>query len=305
MKYYFCIDIGGTDIKGGVIDQNYKVLYQDKMKTSSIKQHGTLGKTLKFFIECMAEKSNYSTKCMSGIGIGCPGLIDGSSGTIKYSACLNLSNYPLTKELKKYFNVPVKLANDAELACLAEKNIGAAKKYSTFVMLTLGTGIGSGIVINGKSVRESSPFACEIGHNLVAGSKKTFEQLASTKALVEQTKQAMKENQNSKLWKTYKPETVDGQAVFEYKNIDSTAKRVFDNFIETLGLGIVNICNTLCPQVIVIGGAISAQGSALIEPLEDYVNSKIFTKNIINKIKIVPAKFQNGAGILGARCLFE
>ena len=173
-------------------------------------------------------------------------------------------------------------------------------------MLTLGTGIGSGLIINGTPIRSHLPFACELGHiKITASDDESFEKLASTKALVNQTRQAMEFNLNSKMWTKYNLETVCGKTVFEFKDSDETASEVFKTYISHLGTGITNIYNIFTPEIIIIGGGVSKQGKALIAPLTEYVNERIFTKNINNKVKIVPAKYLNDAGILGARCLFN
>lgn len=305
-KYYYCIDVGGTDIKSGIVDESHNILFTSKTPTNSYFKSESLSNTLINIIKDLETQSNLDFQKSSGLGIGLPGLIDDNTGVIKFINCLKLKNYNIKKALKSFTNVPVKLANDAECATLAELKIGAGKNYNNIAMLTLGTGIGSGIAINGKTLRSNMPFACELGHiKITENEEESFEKLASTKALVNQTRQAMEFNLNSKMWEKYNLETVCGQTIFEYKDIDETAKNVFQNYINHLGTGIVNIYNIFTPEAIIIGGGISKQGNNLIKPLTEYVNARIFTRNIGDKVKIIPAKFMNDAGILGARCLFD
>jgi len=304
--YYFCFDIGGTDIKGGILDEHNNILYQDKIETQKSIQQSTLADVLLNFANQLAKTANVTVENCSGFGIGIPGLIDGNLGVIKYSACLNLKDYPLAKELKKHIKVPIKIANDAELATLAEMYYGNGKNRSSFALLTIGTGIGCGIVIKGVSIRQINPFACEFGHNFASFSNDVeYEQIASTKALILQTKEAMKQNKNSKMWTKYNLDSVCGETIFEFKDADETARQVFENYIKNLGDGIVNLYNTFAPQVIILGGGISAQKSKLTAPLETYVNKHIFTKNISNKVHITTSKFLNGAGLVGVKCLFN
>lgn len=305
-KYYYCIDVGGTDIKAGVVDAKNNILKTSKTPTKTYFEKTSLAETLFDILKSLEEATGLPINKASGIGIGLPGLVDDNAGVIKYINSLKIKNYNIKEDLKKYTPVPVRLANDAELATLAEFKLGAGKGFNNLAMLTLGTGIGCGLIIDGKPLRSCLPFACELGHiKITQDENESFERLASTKALVNQTKEAMENNTSSKMWQTYTPETVSGKTVFEYKDTDQTAKDVFERYIRFLGTGVVTVYNIFTPEVIVIGGGVSGQKSALIKPLTEYVNSHIFTKNIGQKVKIISAKFMNDAGILGARCLFN
>ena len=305
-KYYYCIDVGGTDIKAGIVDSENNIIARSKTPTKTYFEKSSLAETLFEIMKELENTTNLAVDKASGIGIGLPGLVDDNAGIIKYINSLKIKNYNIKEDMKKYTVVPVRLANDAELATLAEFKLGAGKGHNNLAMLTIGTGIGSGIIVDGKPLRSSMPFACELGPiSITQDENESFERLASTKALVNQTREAMENNTSSKMWQTYTPETVSGRTVFEYKDIDQTAKDVFERYIRFLGTGVVTVYNIFTPEVIVIGGGVSGQKSALIKPLTEYVNSHIFTKNIGQKVKIISAKFMNDAGILGARCLFN
>lgn len=305
-KYYYCIDVGGTDIKAGIVDDKNNIITRSKTPTKTFFEKTSLAETLFEIMKNLESSTGLLVNKASGIGIGLPGLVDDSAGIIKYINSLKIKNYNIREDFKKYTSVPVRLANDAELATLAEFRLGAGKGYNNLAMLTLGTGIGSGIIVDGKPLRSSMPFACELGHiSITQDENESFERLASTKALVNQTREAMENNTSSKMWQTYTPETVSGKTVFEYKDIDKTANDVFERYIRFLGTGVVTVYNIFTPEVIIIGGGVSGQKSALIKPLTEYVNSHIFTRNIGQKVKIISAKFMNDAGILGARCLFN
>ena len=304
-KYYFCIDVGGTEIKGGVIDEDFSVLYNNKIKTQKSSDGKDLEESICKMISLLETETKLSAKTAQGIGIGFPGLVDGKSGELKFIPSLDLREYNIAKGLKKTFGVPVKIANDAELALLAEQTLGAGKGYKNFILLTLGTGVGSGLVINGKTLRSVIPYSCEFGHNFVDKFENCLDKTVSTSALISQTQSSMKKNPNSKMWNSYNLENVSGKTVFDYKDVDNTAKQVFDNYIKNLGTQIVGLCNVFCPEIIVIGGGISSQGENLTKPLEDFVNENLFVKIIGKQIKITSAKFLNNAGIIGARCLFK
>lgn len=305
-NYYFCIDVGGTETKGGIIDQDCNIVCQDKISSADIRKNGTLAETIFELAKLLEIKSGLSIEKSQGIGIGLPGLVDSPNGIVKYMSNLNIKDYDIAGKLKKFIKVPVKIANDAETALIAEQKLGAGQDYNNFVMVTLGTGVGSGIVIDGKPLRSHLPFSCEIGHNyLDKHCEADIDTTASTRALVNQTKQAMESHPESKMWTKYTLDTVDGRTVFEFKDTDKVAKEVFENFIQTLGTCLLNLCNVVTPEAIIVGGGISKQNKNLTTPLENFINNHMFLKNINYKVKVIPAKFLNDAGILGARCLFD
>ncbi len=304
-RYFYCLDVGGTEIKGSIVDENYSIICSDKICSNHIKSNDDLKQSILKIIDILQESSNLEISKSSGLGIALPGLVDGNIGIIKHLSNLNVNNYNIVEILQKELGVDVKIANDAELALIAEHKLGAGKDYNNFALLTLGTGVGLGLVVNGINLRSVLPYAAEYGHNLVNSDNVELEWVCSTKALNEQIKQAMSENPNSKMWSKYNLENANGRTVFEFKDEDDTAKLVFDNYISNLGQAIVNLVNVFTPEVILIGGGISKQGKNLTQPLENFVNSKTLISNIGLKTKIIPAKFLNEAGMIGARCLFK
>lgn len=309
-KFYFCFDVGGTDIKAGIINHNGNVICKDKIPTKESLKTNNLGKAIVDFASRLANENGYKFSKASGIGVGLPGLVDSKNGILKYAGNLKIKDYNIIEDIKNYTSLPVKIANDADLCALAELKNGVGQNYNSFVMIAVGTGIGAGIVIDGKII--PCNFSGELGHMKMTNNKNTkchcgeygcYETLASTKALIAQTKEAMKENPKSKMWTAYNLETVNGKTAFEFSN-DATAKKVLNNFIKNLGDGIVNIVNVITPEVIILSGAISNQKDKLIAPLEEYVNKHIFARLADFKIKIIPATKTSDAGIIGARYLF-
>lgn len=312
-EYYYCIDIGGTTIKGGIVSEDNQILFQDKVSTKPIPDTNYLADSILDLIEILEEKSGYPIIESEGLGIGSPGMIDSPSGVICFAGNLKLKDYNLVEALKEYITVPIKIANDADIATLAEKMIGAGKNYKNFVMLTIGTGIGSGIVLNDKLYSWHVPYSGEIGHMKISdsgikcscGETNCYEALASTKALVRMTKEAMEKNPDSKMWKKYNLSSANGKTVFEFKDTDAVAKQVFDEYIKNLGNGIVNLVNILFPEAIIIGGAISNQKDELIAPLKKYVDEHIYAKHINYKANIITAELTGDAGIIGGKFLFD
>ena len=314
-KYYYAIDVGGTSTKGGIVDEKNNLLFRESIATDVSPQNNSLAGCILNLIKKLETVSNMPINGAAGLGIGIPGEIDPRIGKVCVSNNLGLHNYMIVDELKKYLNIPIKIANDANLAALGEFKNGAAKEFKTFVMLTLGTGIGGEFFVEGKPYSHISPFSGEFGHiKIFGGSNKKcacgeydcYELYGSTRALNNMLKEAMLKNKDSKMWQTYNENTVNGKAAFEYLNIDKTATDVFEKFIEYLGTGVVSIVNLLMPEAIVIGGSISDQQQNLTKPLADYVHSHIYAKNIPEcKIKIVPASLGANAGIIGAKNLFD
>ena len=314
-NYYYAIDVGGTTTKGGIIDENNKILFKEIIKTDLKQYNNSLSQCILQLIKNLEKSSNLKIDNALGLGIGIPGEIDTQNGIIAVSRNLDLINVKIVAELKKHLNLPIKIINDASAAALGEFKTGAAKKYKNFVMLTLGTGIGGELFVNGEPLSSISPFSGEFGHIKTCGgtNKKCacgeidcFELYGSTRALTNQTRDAMINNPKSKMWETYNDKNVNGRTVFEYLNKDKTADEVFKNYINYLGTGIVSIINLVMPEAIIIGGSISNEKHKLTIPLEKFVNEHIYAKTIPScHVKIIPAKLGSNAGIIGAKNLFD
>ncbi len=311
-EFYFSIDVGGTDIKGGVVTADGKILTSTKIPTDARSFKFDLATSIIALINKLETISGYKLKDSLGLGIALPGLIDNKRGILRHSGNLRLVNYPLLSKLEKVIDVPIKIENDADVATLAELHFGAGKQYSNFVMVTVGTGIGGGAVIGGKALSSFCNYSCEIGHMKVTDEKvlctcgKTgcFEAMASARALTIMLKDALCENQESKILKDFTLSEVTAKTVFDYLGKDKVADKVFDEYITNLGNGIVNLVNIFAPEAIVLGGAISAQKNVLTKPLEKYVNKNIYAAGAGKEVKIITAKETGNAGILGAMCLF-
>lgn len=312
-KYYYCVDVGGTSIKAGIVDKDNNIIHKGFVKTIVSSHPDFLSESILKLIASLEEKSNLPISKAAGLGIGVPGLIDSENGLIRYSGNLKLKNYPLKQTLESKLNIPIKVSNDASVALLAELFAGAGRNYKNFIMLTLGTGIGGGIVIGGRPLSEFSNFCCEVGHMKVTSKKLSctcgdygcFEALASTKALTTLTASAMKKNPDSLMWQSCTPETASGKTVFEFLDKDKTAQDVFNEYIENLGTGIVSLYNIFNPEAIIIGGAISQKKHILIDPLKKYVDSRIFVQNADIKSNIIIAEMTGDAGIVGGKFLFR
>lgn len=303
MSVILGIDIGGTFVKGLALKDGQSV-FECEIPTQS-------GEKLAECVISIAEKlisgSGVTLSDIAGVGVCCPGVID-EDGAIVRADNLKLKNYPLKSLLEQKLSLPVKVCNDANAAALGEAKFGAGKGYSDSVLVTLGTGVGGGIVLGGKLFEGNKKAGAEIGHMVIArggrrcscGRLGCFEAYCSARALTAKTKEVMRRNKSSKMWDYAE---VDGRTAFECQNADPSAKKVVDWYLKHLACGVANIANIFRPQVIMIGGGVAAQGENLIKPLQTLVNKEIFAADYA-PVEIKCASLGNRAGSFGAAALF-
>ena len=307
------IDIGGTSIKGAAVDSNGRVY--EKFSLPFIKGEPgeitirKLAETVKEYIGAQKLENK-----IVGIGIGCPGTLDVEKGIVNYSNNLCWNELHVADIFKEILPYPVRLTNDANAASLGEAKFGAGKSYETIIMLTLGTGVGGGIIINGKLFEGNEGKGGELGHTVIVvdgepctcGRKGCFEAYASATALIRETKKAMLSNKRSLMWKiSPEIELVGGRVVFEAAaQGDKSAKKVLDNYIKYLGEGILNYCNIFRPNVIVLSGGIANAGAALFDPLNEYIKERNYGYKATPEVKVVPAELGYDSGKIGAAALF-
>lgn len=312
LKKFIGIDIGGMTIKGMVICSDGKVLSEESIETGSEYGGDTVCRNIVTLINKMIRNTGGLKSDFKGVGIGCPGLIDSKRGTVVFAGNLNLRYYPLASSVSDSVGLPVKITNDANAAALGEAKFGAGKKYGDSLLVTLGTGVGGGIVIDGKLFEGGKSAGAEIGHTVIVenglpctcGRLGCFERYASARALMEQTKEAMKKDRNSKMWNSYSLETVSGKTPFEYADTDTAAKAVVDNYIKYLACGIVNIANVFRPEAVMLGGGVSEQGERLTLPLQKLIDKQIFAGTDYAPVKVVKASLGSKAGAYGAAALW-
>ena len=311
-KYYLGIDLGGTFIKGGITDDTGRILVQDKIPTEREKGGDVVAENIAKLSKSLLEKANMTASDIVGIGVGVPGMIDSARGEVVYSNNFGWEHFMLADKVKALMNLPVRIANDANVAALGETKFGCGKEYNSTVMLTLGTGVGGGIVIDGKLVEGNRSAGAELGHSVIVaggeqctcGRKGCLETYASATALIRDTKRAMLADKDSKMWECGSLENVTGKTAFDYKDCDASAKAVVDNYIEKLGVGITNFANTLRPDAVILGGGVCAQGDNLIKPLATFLEKEIYAGDKGPSVKILIATLENSAGILGASALW-
>jgi predicted NBD/HSP70 family sugar kinase len=285
MKKYISIDIGGTAIKYGLITEEGEILNRSERKTEAAKGGPSI---LEKAVEIVENFSKTEEIC--GICISTAGMVDTKKGEIFYSAPL-IPNYAGTKfkeTMEQKFGIPCEVENDVNCAGLAESVSGAAKGSSVSLMLTVGTGIGGCVVINGEVFRGFSNSACEVGYMHMAGSD--FQTLGAASILTRKVAE----------WKNEPEEIWNGYHIFEEaKKGDELCIRAVDEMADVLGEGIANICYVINPEVVVLGGGIMAQEEYLRGRIETAVK-RYLIPGIASQTKIAFAKHRNDAGMLGA-----
>ncbi len=311
--YYVGVDIGGTTIKTGVVDKTGNIVCKSAIKTEKIspeKQMEKVGEQ----ITKLLHSSNLSFDDVLGIGVGCPGAINGKKGIVGYSSNLKWTDFHLKETLEKITGKNVRVANDADAATLGEVIFGVAKDYNVVIMLTLGTGVGGGIVIDKKLYEGTNGMVSELGHITLrsngipcgCGRRGCFEQYASATALIRITKQAMLKNRESSMWQVASNsiDNVDGRTAFICaKQGDKTAKRVVTKYVSYLAEGCLDYCNIFRPDAIVFGGGISKEGKYLTDKVVSYLEKYEYGYKGTPKTAILTAALKNDAGIIGAASL--
>ncbi|MBQ8876067.1 MAG: ROK family protein [Clostridia bacterium] len=310
-KYYVGIDLGGTFIKGGIVDDLGNIIYEDKAPTESDKGAEQVAENIAALVKKLLAKVGLGTDDVEGIGMGVPGMIDSKNGNVIYSNNLAWKDFAIGPKVAALTGLRVKIANDANVAALGEVKFGVAKGYENAILLTLGTGVGGGIVVDGKLVEGNKSAGAELGHAVIVaggeqctcGRKGCLEAYASATAIIRDTKRAMEANPNSKMWEIGALDKVTGKTAFDYKDVDEYAKAVVDRYIANLACGITNFANIFRPEVVILGGGVCAQGDELVKPLQVQLNKELFAGELGPQVPIVIAQLGNSAGLLGGAAL--
>ena len=311
--YYIGIDVGGTNLAAGLVDENYKIVYRKSEPTDRNVNVEQMVEVLTNLAESMMLGAGIRKEEVKSIGLGVPGIANLKTGHIQNVTNLPFCQGELCNGLKKKIGIEVYFDNDANAAAWGEYLL-CENKPNSFVMVTLGTGIGCGIVLNGKLFRGANYEAGEIGHMTVkyngrpcpCGRKGCLELYASAKALVEQAKKKMQKKENSILWQLCNNniEEMDGRKFFEaVRKEDECALKVRKRFVKYLGEGLLDLINILQPEVICIGGGISKASDLFLPQVQKWMAEKVYSGDFVQNTKLTAAKLGNDAGIIGAAML--
>lgn len=318
MAYYIGVDVGGTNIACGIVNEECGIIARSKVKTNGSGRSGTpvyeeVLEEIKNAVRVACGEAGIAPSDAHSIGIGCPGTCNSESGVVEYSNNLGFLNVPLKADVEKEFGIPVYLENDANAAAFGEFVAGAAKGTNSAVVITLGTGVGSGIVIDGKIYRGANFAGGEIGHTVIVvdgqpcscGRRGCFEAYSSATGLVKMTARASELNPDSIMARII---AEDGKisARTAYKAMkagDLVGKSVTEQYVKYLSCGIANVINTFQPDILCIGGGVCNEGDTLLTPLKAVVAEQIYSKNSAKNTEIVICSLGNDAGIIGAAML--
>jgi len=311
--YYIGIDIGGMTIKGGLVNEEGQILLKKTIPTNVKETGDAIAYDIIDLIKDIIKDYNLTTNDISGIGLGSPGSNYDEKGIIRYSCNIPFDRTPIVKMVQNEVGVSnVKLSNDANCAVLAETKFGAAKGCSNTFLVTLGTGVGTGFIVDGKLITGNKSAGAEGGHIFIniggkecgCGKKGHYEAYASATALMNQIEDACKKNPDSLLNKKLQERGLGVRIAFEAMDEGCpVAKKVINRYIKYIEIGLVSLANIFFPEVIILGGGVSNAGDVLIKPIQRYISKNVYGAKYSPKIKVVAAKLKNDAGIIGAACL--
>lgn len=314
--YRLGIDLGGTNIVAGVVDKKYKIVAKSSCKTAVPRPESEICDSMAEVAKKAVEKAKITMDDIESVGIGVPGAVNPKTGVIEYSANLFFHNWEVVEMMEERLGKKVHIENDANAAALGEYLAGSAKGTKNAVAITLGTGVGGGIIIDGKIYSGSNFAGAELGHMVIVkdgkecacGRRGCWETYASATGLIALTKQRIL---SEKLEFSYMLKLCDGDinkvngrtAFDAMRDGDPTAKAVVEEYISYLSCGLVNIINIFQPDVLCIGGGISNEGENLLGPVRSYVERERYTKHNDKQTVICKCTLGNDAGIIGAAYL--
>ncbi len=311
MGYRLGIDFGGTDIKAGVVNENFEIICKGSVPTRPDHDFEKVVADMARLAYDVADKAGIPFDEITCIGIGTPSYVHPVTKRLVFSNNTGWVNVPLFDELRKHIPRPISVGNDANCAIIGEAIAGAAKKYDNVVLLTLGTGVGGGVILNRKLFAGADSMGAELGHTpfriggeaCTCGMYGCFEAYASVSALIRQTKAAMAEHPESLMieYTEAKNGRVTGRTAFDCaRQGDETAQQVVDTYIDYVAHGIGGFINIFRPDIVLIGGGISNEGEYLLRPINEKLPAYVLSYKHIGAPPVIAATLGNDAGIIGA-----
>lgn len=314
--YYIGIDLGGTNIAAGLVNNRIEIVRKASIPTGAQRASEEIVKDMAQLCFSLLKEEGLSTEDLAYIGIATPGIANSETGCVEYSCNLPFRNYPIAEELRKAVGVSrVLIENDANAAAKGEEVAGSAKGVANSVMITLGTGVGGGIIIDHKVYSGFNHAGAELGHMVIehdgvpcsCGRCGCWEAYSSATALIRMTREKITERGNAtKMYTMVNGDiaNVSGKTAFAAaREGDPAAQEVVDTYIAYLATGIANIINIFQPQVLSIGGGISNERDNLLLPLRAIVEKEQYSRDLHNRTDIRIAALRNDAGIIGAAAL--
>lgn len=307
------IDLGGTNIVAAVVDEKYNIIAKAKTPTAVPRSAELIFDDIAKVCKEAVEKAGLTMDDISSVGLGTPGTVN-SDGVIEFANNLNFDNVPAKDMIiERLGDKPVYVANDANCAALGEAYAGCGNGAKNFIAVTLGTGVGSGVIVDGKIVTGVNNAGGECGHMVIVvdgeactcGRHGCWEAYASATALINQTKKAMEQYPDSVMHQLAEEEgKVSGKTAFDaMRRGDIAGIKVVDQYVKYVACGIINLVNALQPEIICVGGGICNEGETLLRPLRRYIEAERYSVYSKIQTKILNAELGNDAGIIGAAIL--
>ena len=307
---YIGIDLGGTNIKGALVSAKGEILKEHSIPTCVDLGPGAVAGRIG---QVIAQLS-IGEDTVGGVGVGCPGTVDDASGIVRFAANLNFVNFDLRSALRAHTALPIHLGNDANAAALGEALFGCGRGAESTIVVTLGTGVGGGVVLDGKMLTGYTGAASELGHMVIraggeectCGRRGCFEAYASATALIRETKRAMAAHPESRMHAAAEENgAVDGRTAFiAAQRGDAAAQAVVDRYLDDLACGVANIVNIFFPEVIALSGGVANQGDALLVPLRERVRALSYgSRYAVRHTRIELCTLGYRAGVIGAALL--
>ncbi|HEX3026876.1 MAG TPA: ROK family protein [Clostridia bacterium] len=312
--YYLGVDLGGTNIKAGLVDESMRLVLKESTPTGEGSGAVEIVKRIADLCRKIVRRAEVSMDDVAWVGIGAPGSADTVRGVLEYANNLPFDNVPLAQMLKDEIGKNVLIENDANAAAYGEFMAGSAKSSKSAVLITLGTGVGSGIIIDGRILQGHNFAGGECGHTVIeidgrectCGRKGCWEAYSSATGLIHMAQEAMTASPGSKMWKIAGGELsrVDGRTPFDaMKAGDEAGKQVVEEYIRYLACGLVNVINIFQPEILCIGGGVSNEGDVLIRPLRKMIEKERYSRYSAHQTELRAAQLGNDAGIIGAAML--
>ena len=309
--YRIGIDLGGTNIAVGVVNEQYEIVSHTSVPTLAHRSPEAVIADMGDAVQAALDQAGLTAGDCASIGVGSPGTCDSGRGVVVRAYNLGWYEVPVCQMLTDRFGIPARLSNDANCAALAEYVAGAGVGCRNMVLITLGTGVGGGIIIDGKIYAGMRSAGAELGHTVLVldgepctcGRRGCWEAYASATALIRQTGQAALANPDSAL-AAIPAQDINGRTAFDAADRgDAAAQAVVDRYCEYVAAGLTDLVNALAPERILLGGGISRQGERLLGPVREYVATHCFGQREGAIPVIAAAKLGNEAGIIGAAAL--
>jgi len=311
--YYIGIDIGGMSIKAGLTDEKGNILVKESVVTKPENPYAETVKDIALLCERLMQTAGIDKSQLTAVGMGIPGTINSKKGVITYANNIHFENVPIVKEFQKYLDVPTYIGNDANCAALGEVVFGMGKGYKDAIFITLGTGVGSGIIIDGKIFEGKDGAGAEAGHigiridgiRCTCGKKGCWESYASATALVRQTQKAMENHPESLMHKIAADDgKISGRTAFKAARAgDKAGLAVVNRYVKYVSEGLLSLVNLFRPEIMLIGGGVSNEGDYFIKKLQSQVSRYSYGGKRNPYVKVLKASLLNDAGILGAVAL--